>query len=129
MVLVGEEGFRNSSATPLDGRRLAEKVEKEDKEDEEEDDEEEDDPSNDNSTATDAGLQVNSPLASIHYLNVTWAELDAENVTLSGWVCALLCACFDLYLSLQIKDMCLEYGFPLDPELIPQNRLSRQFTA
>jgi len=46
-------------------------------------------------------------------LHVTWTDLSAESEELAN----------------ELKLMCIEYGYPLDAELLPQSHASRAFTA
>ena len=46
-------------------------------------------------------------------LRISWADLDADSRELAD----------------ELRVMCAEYGYPLDPEQLPQSRASRQFGA
>lgn len=85
VTLVGEEGLRGSEVNSSH-RRLAAKMKKKEVEEEGDttaEEKDQDDPSN--STSVDTAVEP-VERTDIKYLKITWAELDAENVTLSGWV-------------------------------------------
>ena len=52
-------------------------------------------------------------LSAINAMNVTWADVERE----------------DKHLANELKIMCVEYGYDLDPNEIPQNEETKQFTA
>ena len=49
----------------------------------------------------------------LHAMNVTWADVEKEDKQLAN----------------ELKIMCIEYGYDLDPDMIPQNEETKQFTA
>jgi hypothetical protein len=65
-----------------------------------------------------------------HYGNITWALLDSENIALANEVFFESIIRFVLTLFVvQLRVMCLEYGYDMDPDVVPQVRASHKFTA
>jgi hypothetical protein len=91
-----------------------EKEEKEEQEEQEEQEEEHDHVEEENGQQEVLPLPDAKDVITIDpYLHITWNDLEVESLELAN----------------ELKIMCVEYGYPLDPNQAPQSFQSHQFTA